>query len=76
MGLPGWSPNPTPNGTEATAICVFLTLGFIVLGSNPTTATYSNSRLFKAFHRARSVVTPWRSKPGKKLVGLAQRYFS
>lgn len=76
MGLTGWKPKPTPNGTEATAICVFFTLGFIVLGSNPTAATYSNSRLFRAFHTARSAVSLWSSKPGKKLVGLDQRYFS
>lgn len=47
MGLTGWKPKTTPNGREATAICVFFTLGFIVLGANPTAATYSNSRLFK-----------------------------
>lgn len=34
MGLPGCKPNPTPNGTEATAICAFFTFHCFRIKSN------------------------------------------
>lgn len=79
MGMAGWKPNTTPNGTEATAICVFFTFGFIVLGSDPTAATYSNSRLVKPRSSPYSTIcgfTVEKQTWKKRLVGLNQKYFS